>query len=251
MTLWFLVPAHGRFDLTAICLRQLRRTCDALTADGIEASAIVMAEDENLDTARELGFGTVERENAPLGRKWNDGYQAACDPEYNPRPLDYVVPMGSDDWLDPELLLSTELPDDDEILCFRKVAFVREDGRKLARLNIVYDGGIGIRVIPRALIATARYRPASEDRNRAIDTSTLNGITRENRGCPRLRYHDLHSLQLIDFKSEIQLNSYSACLKFEGGGESDDPFGQLAAVYPREALKEMRALYAVREEVAA
>ena len=27
-SLWFVVPAHGRLELAAICLRQLRRTCD-------------------------------------------------------------------------------------------------------------------------------------------------------------------------------------------------------------------------------
>lgn len=26
----FIVPAHKRFDLARVCLRQLRRTCDAL-----------------------------------------------------------------------------------------------------------------------------------------------------------------------------------------------------------------------------
>jgi hypothetical protein len=36
-SLWFVVPAQGRFFLTAICLRQLRRTCDALTENGISA----------------------------------------------------------------------------------------------------------------------------------------------------------------------------------------------------------------------
>ena len=247
MMLWFLVPAHGRYDLTAVCLRQLRRTCDALTEGGIEASAVVIADDENLDTAREFGFGTIERENAPLGRKWNDGFELACDPECNPRPVDYVVPMGSDDWLDPNLLLTADLPAADEILCFRQAAFVAEDGKRLARLTIAYAGGIGIRVIPRALLEQARYRPADEDRKRAIDTSTLNGIARANRARPTLRYHELHSLQIVDWKTNgAQLNSFDACMKFEHGGVSEDPFGQLAAVYPADALAEMQALYEQR-----
>jgi hypothetical protein len=38
-SLWFICPAHGRAKLTAICLRQLRRTCDALAADGVAATA--------------------------------------------------------------------------------------------------------------------------------------------------------------------------------------------------------------------
>ena len=62
-SLWFIVPAHGRLDLARICLRVLRWTCDNLEADGVRASAVVIADDENLDTARELGFATVERDN--------------------------------------------------------------------------------------------------------------------------------------------------------------------------------------------
>lgn len=51
-SLWFIVPAHGRAQLARICLGQLRRTCDALNAEGIAATAVVIADDENLDTAR-------------------------------------------------------------------------------------------------------------------------------------------------------------------------------------------------------
>src|SRR5687767_4792022 len=99
-SLWFVVPAFGRVELARICLRQLRRTCDALQAEGVEATAVVIADDENLDAARELGFGTIERDNRAVSRKFNDGIQLALDPAYNPRPGDYVVPCGSDDWVD-------------------------------------------------------------------------------------------------------------------------------------------------------
>lgn len=247
MTLWFVVPAHGRIALTRICLNQLARTCETLTENGIEASAVVIADDENLTTASALGFGTVRQENAPLGRKWNDGFQFACDPEFNPRPADYVIPCGSDDWIDPQLLLTHDLPLSDEILCFRRGAFVREDGQRLARLKIGYEGGLGIRVIPRALIERAGFRPAEEDRRRAIDTSTLRGI-----GRARLLYHDLHDLQIVDWKTPgAQLNTYRDCLRYLRGKESEDPFGELAEVYPSDALEEMRALYGVRQRVLA
>ena len=91
VSLWFVVPAHGRYELTRICLEQLRRTCDALPYD---ATAVVVAEDQNLYTAADLGFATVHRDNDFLARKFNDGIQLACDPNYNPEPADYVVPFG-------------------------------------------------------------------------------------------------------------------------------------------------------------
>ena len=128
-SLWFVVPAHGRVELARICLRQLRRTCDALALEGVEATAVVVADDENLNTARALGFGTVERNNAFTSRKFNDGIQFALDPEWNPRPADYVVPCGSDDWVDHRLFL--HLPRPDTMIGFQRMSFVREDGRWL------------------------------------------------------------------------------------------------------------------------
>jgi hypothetical protein len=245
VTLWFVVPAHGRLNLARVCLRQLRRTCDVLTDGGIEASAVVIASDQNLDLADELGFATVREENGALGRRLNHGYQAACDERYNPRAVAYVVPIGSDDWVDPELILSAPLSQD-HLTCFRRCAFVREDGRRIARLSIGYPGGVGIRVIPRSFIERAQFRPADEHKRRALDTSTLNGLRRWNHGrTPEIVYHDLHHLQVVDFKSPAgQLNSYKACLRFTHARESENVWGELAEHYPDEAVEEMRAVYA-------
>src|SRR5574337_351116 len=129
-SLWFVVPAAGRSAMAAACLRQLQRTCATLVAAGVRASAVVVADDENLDVADELGFGTVRRGNRPLGRKWNDGYQLAGEAG-----VDFVVPFGSDDWIDPAAILAAPLPGPDEIRCFRRSAVVREDGRRLAELS--------------------------------------------------------------------------------------------------------------------
>lgn len=234
-SLWFIIPCHGRLDLARVCLRQLRRTCDTLTENGVDASAIVIADDENLDTALELGFGTVERENVPLGRKWNDGYELAGH-----EMVDYAVPFGSDDWIDSNLILAG-LPPNGVIRCFRKAAFVREDGKRLARLNITYEAGIGIRIIPVSALRRLGCRPAEEDRARAIDTSVLVRLTA---AIPmRLEYHDLHPLQIVDWKSDTQLNSYRDCLRFLDGKESRRPFDDLAGTYPADALAEMRAVY--------
>lgn len=250
MTLWFLVPAFARFALTRICLENLARTCETLTERGLTATAVVVADDENLTSASALGFGTIRQANAPLGRKWNDAYQFACDPAYNPRPADFVVPMGSDDWVDPELILSAPLPEDDEMTCFRLAAFVREDGGALARLRVTYPGGLGIRIIPRSLVARAGYRPADEDRRRALDASTHLGLRKANRSL-QLVYHDLHTLQIVDWKSRTQLNGYESCLR-HALSESKSPFDELAGVYPEASLEDMRALYpGARERVLA
>lgn len=244
-SLWFIVPAHGRVDLTRVCLRQLARTCDELTARGLHASAVVIADDENLDTAASLGFATVERENRPLGRRWNDGFELA-----GRNGVDYVVPFGSDDWVD-ATLIRENLPGHGEVRCSTLSAVVREDAGRLARLKITYDGGDGIRTYATSTLHELGYRPMEDDRDRAMDTSLLRGVSRALKRPPKFVYRDVHPLQIVDWKSaSTQLNSFDACLTFQHG-PLIDPWEALEGVYPAEALAEMRALHGSRDRVAA
>jgi hypothetical protein len=132
-SLAFVVPVHGRLPLAAICLRQLRRTCDALADNGIDATAIVVTDDDTLAELRErldgtLGFQAVARDNRFLSRRFNDGIQLACDPKWTDKPADFVVPCGSDDWIDYRILLDP--PRHHTVIGFQHISFVREDGRE-------------------------------------------------------------------------------------------------------------------------
>jgi hypothetical protein len=247
-SLWFCVPVAGRERLTGICLRQLRRTCDSLTQEGVDATAVIVGDDTNLDTAHELGFATVERDNQYLSRKFNDGMQLACDRRYNPRPADYVVPLGSDDWVDHNIFL--DLPAQNVLVGFQRLAVVREDGSELTTRHINSPGGSGIRIIPRFLLEPFGFRPADEDRKRACDTSILVNLQEHHGGNMRVFHYHYHNHQIVDWKSPTeQLNAYTELSIFKGFTEGD-PFEALAGTYPEEALSEMRAHYGVREEVA-
>jgi hypothetical protein len=303
-SLWFIVPAHGRAQLAAICLRQLRRTCDALTENGIEATAVVIADDENLDTARELGFGTIERENR-VAMKYNDGIQLACDPDFaraleneagifrvvdkrdyrghkqgeefiarlepsaerratfrgsiervgtvtpkperftfpdgwDPRPVDYVVPLGSDDWVDWRLF--TELPPVDTLVGFQRLSFVRPDGREMVQRFVNVRGGCGIRIYSREILAMQAFRPADEDRKRACDTSIITNLWRAAHF--KVVHRDLDPKQIVDWKStDIQLNPYESLTFHRIFANPQDPFEALAGMYPDEALAEMAEHY--------
>jgi hypothetical protein len=201
----------------------------------------VVAEDENLDTARELGFGTIWRNNGYLSRKFNDGIQLALDPAHNPHPADYVVPFGSDDWADHRLFL--DLPAPDTMVGFTRIAVVREDGRELATRHLNYTGGCGIRIYPAALMRPLHYRPADEDRARACDTSILTNLQRHHTGNMRIEYGWLHPYQIVDWKSPSeQMNSYDALTGYKAE-QLVDPFEALAEYYPADALDAMRSHY--------
>jgi hypothetical protein len=244
-TLWFVVPVHGRLELARICLRQLRRTCDALIEEGVMASAVVVSDADTLEDLwpHDLRFGWVIRENDYTSAKFNDGIQLATDPRFNPNPADYVVPCGSDDWLDHKLF-TEPLPSAHEIYGFQQMSFVREDGREIVSPTIGYNGGSGIRIIPRELLAPLDYRPADEDRMRGCDTSILSNIRITNPDL-EVRHWHLHARQIVDWKTPgLQLNSYKEVTAIHGASSPDDPFEVLADCYPAEALEEMRAYYA-------
>lgn len=247
-SLWFVVPCYGRVELARVCLRQLRRTCDALTADGIAATAVVVADDANLRTAARLGFGTVRRDNQFLSRKFNDGIQLATDPGVNPRPADYVVPMGSDDWIDHRILLHG-LPGPHTVKGFKLLSFVREDGREITAAKADYPGGCGMRVYPRNVMAAVNYRPGDEDRHRACDTSILVNVTnayKQQGRFLRIVYGDRHQRQIVDWKtgSGEQINGYEGVTRrWRIARPADDPFVELQGLYPDEALEEMAAYY--------
>jgi hypothetical protein len=248
--LWFCVPVYGRVRLTGICLRQLRRTCDSLTENGVHASAVIVGDDTNLDTAHDLGFATVERDNRYLSRKFNDGIQLACDHRYNPRPADYVVPLGSDDWVDWQIFL--DLPPQNTLVGFQRLAVVREDGQEITTRHLNYTGGSGIRIIPRKLLEPFGFRPADEDRQRACDTSILSNLRRHHTGQMHVMHYHYHDHQIVDWKSPAeQLNSYADLKAHRSTAPASDPFDVLAGAYPADSLEEMQAHYATQREMVA
>lgn len=238
----FVLPAYRRFDLTRVCLRQLARTCEALVNFGVRATAVVVGDDENLAVADALGFATIRRENRPLGRKFNDGLEYAASPRF--LGCDYVVPIGTDNWIMPELLMA-QIPPEGAIGAHRLFTMIHQSGRRSVPLRIHYDGGDGIRTIPCHLLERLAYRPADEDRNRAIDTSIFTRLGRVNGGSLRFHYVDVHPFQVVGFQSEDeQLNTYSELrAAFSAGEERDDHWSQLAQVYPEEAVAEAREVY--------
>lgn len=249
-SLFFVVPVHGRLELTALCLKQLRWTCDLLEPAYIRANAVVVGNDpETLAVAKELRFWVVEQENEPVARKFNDGIDAA-----HIAGADYVVPCGSDNWVHPAWLKTMRLPEADEVVCHRQCAIVRADGSELAWLNVSYDGGDGIRVFPTELFKPLDYRPAADYRNRAIDTSIVERLRRLAGWTPKWRYHEWDASEVVGFQSDgldVQLNGYEDLCRAFGTGINDRPWDRLAELYPLDSVAEMERYFARRARVAA
>ena len=77
-----------------------------------------------------------------------------------------MVALGSDDWIDPALVLA-QLEGEGEIRCSRLSAIVSENGRRLTPLRIAYEGGDGVRMLPVALLDDVMSE-LDRDRRRAL-----------------------------------------------------------------------------------
>ena len=228
----FVVPCHQREELAGICMRQLARTCAALAADGLDATAVLIGDEEWVEPlAAELSFAFVCEENRPLGRKWNAGYEHAC----RDRAAGYVVPFGSDDAIDWRIIAG-HLPDPGTVRASRLCALVSPDGQRLRRLNIRYAGGDGIRIYRTDMLERLGYRPAIDNRNRALDTSIVGRWIAAYGTAPSFVY--LKS----SYGQEEQLNGYTDCAD-HGEEETDDALAQIAEHYPAEFVTEIAAFY--------
>lgn len=235
----FIVPAYQRFELTRLCLEELVETCAELgRIHRIDATAVVIADDENLKTASELGFWGVEQENVPLGRKFNDGIECAV----RRMGADYVTPIGTDNWASAAMI--SELPQPHRVVARRNICVIREDGKRMCDLEINYDGGDGIRTFPVELFEPARFRPAAEHARRAVDTSIVERLRRLSGWKGAYDYQATHPMDTIGFQSaDFQLNGYDGLKRQFGKREFLAPWERLATHWDSRAVDRMREYY--------
>lgn len=234
-SIWFVTPAYQRFDVVAICLEQRRRVIAALAGAEIEGRCVVVADDENLDIARGLGFDVVEQNNDWLGRRFNDGKEYA-----GRHGADWIVPIGSDDWIDPFYLMP--LPTVGRTRTSHYYAPV--EPTRLAELW-VESIGAGPRMYHRRLLEPVGFRPSADEINRNTDHNAWLGMPR----VPHLEWRDLHPLQYVGFRAPPFVTQYARLWRRWGKVERDDPWEQLATRYDRDLVDPMRKL--MTAEVAA
>jgi hypothetical protein len=239
----FVSPAWRRHEVTRVALAQRQHLCEVLAGRGLEATCVVVGDDENLDVARETGFETVEQQNDPLGRKFNDGIEHAC----LEMGADWVVPIGSDDWVHPDLF--EQLPDGEadppQVLSGREIAGVNMETGMLRRCRVKGVSGTSPWVIPRQALQPSRFRPVNQKQVRGIDYSLLRGLATR----VQLTFVDPHDVCRVDFKSRVNLNSYEG-LTGLGYGPEEEAWPVLERHYP-ESLVDMARETAERMQLVA
>lgn len=247
-SLAFITPVYERYAMTEICLRQRKRVCDSLREDyGLDATVIVIGDDNNLSVAESLGFVTVEHSNwsqaahvnrgepfVCLGQKFNAGYGMA-----HKLGIDLVFPIGSDSWIDP--IYFSELPEPNEILLSRAYNLVTPDAKRRGALWIGWEGGVQW-ITWTEDWAHRKYMPVSVDLSKGCDTSTWLHL---KRGLSKGENHH-HQLEYVAFQSpENQITDYAGIMARYGSGEVTGPrvFGDLYDHYHEDDITAMRLHY--------
>jgi hypothetical protein len=224
VSLWFVTPAWQRYELSAVCFDQRVDVIRALAAAGVEARCVVIADDENLDLARERGLDALEAPNI-LSDKFNAGMEYAGF-----HGAEWIVPIGSDSWIDPAYFLplpSSQVSRTSPLYCAvtaDRLAELRVDNGK---------GGAGPYVLHRSRLAPVGFRPATPGLMRRVDSSTVRGLA----GSPEWRPRNVHAFQYIGFRGTPHITGYDELWERWGIREHDDPWAVLAEHYPAELVE--------------
>ncbi len=236
-SVWFVTPAWQRVELTRICLEQRRQVIDQLAKWGHEAYCVVVADDENAGTARELGFSVVETPNDWLGRKFNDGMQYAVD-----HGAIWVVPIGSDSWIDPWYF--RELPPDRSDVVRTSEMYAPVTEHTVAICRVAGTNPAGPHMFHRDLLAKAGSRPMPDRIHKHTDSNTIRALSPF-----RWELQTVHPLQYIGFRAVPFITRYEDLWQRWGVVEYEDPWARLAKHYPADLVE--RAQAAMRQPVAA
>lgn len=234
-----LSAAWRRFDVTRLALRQRQQLCVELAARGIRAHSLIVADDENLDIAREYGCEAIEAPNEPLGSKCNIGLKHAA------AGADYVMWIGSDDWIhadafDPLL----EERDTAGLLPIHVGTTVAVVELRSGRLQIVEGATYGAPpwiIDSRLLQATKHDRPIKPWLKRGLDGALVRGIRLCRRPFEFVSYSP-HDFRCVDFKSDVNLTPFAGVAKHMGVGPEVDAWEALAAWYPPDLVAHARDL---------
>lgn len=249
MLVWFVSPAWRRFDVTRLALAQRAHLCGELAARGIDATCVVVADDENLEIAAAFGFDTVERDNEFLGRKFNDGIEHALRAG-----ADVVVVMGSDDWLHVDAfdrlpLAEAAIPvptaeqpavtwtPGPEIVTGAGITIVDLERGLVRRCRSRGRSGCVPWLINRAALEPSFGRPIRETQQRGTDFALVLGLELQ----PTWVVHDPHPLCRVDFKSSTNINDFASTSgALADGPLLADPWSLLTEKYPAELVEMAR-----------
>lgn len=233
MRLYFVTAAHGRYPVTRLALTQRARLCAGLAGQGIEASCVVIACDDNLGIAREHGFATIEMDNDQLGRRINAGFRHACLDG-----ADWVCWCGADDWLHPWLFSDLAQTRARQVVAGRWISIIDLEQPRLRELMVRSNVGAPPWIISRAALEQCEWAPIVKPaKNRGLDGWLAIGVQGAD-----WRFEDPRAHARVDFKSSGSMTPYDR-LQPLGVGAEIPPWPELEDAYGDELAELARATH--------
>lgn len=231
--------AWRRFDVTRLVLEQRQALCAELAPRGVQATSLVVADDENLDIAREYGALTLEHPNDPLGAKANAALKHAASL------ADWVVWIGSDDWIHPDAfdpLVEDGAPGTKaRIIVGERLSVVDTRRGELTRIRQCSTYG-AIPWILESRLLLHRRGTIQADLERGLDGSLIRGIRRTL--IPfRIEKHDSHHFRCVDFKTHENLSTYRAVGDVLGDGAPEPAGPALRGWFPADLVDKAEQLF--------
>jgi len=231
-SIWFVSPAWRRYEVTRMVLAQRRHCMNVLERRGFETGSVIVADDDNLDIAREYGMDTVEHANIPLGRKTNAGLRYAGE-----QGADWIVYVGSDDWVHPDLFgaipAEPQTRRTPEIITGRRIAIVDLITGRLTTFHAPGRYGVIPWIVPRAALEGCGFAPITNSVRRGLDGSFVRGLAVR----PEWRFEDPHPYCRVDFKTPMNLTSYETLRRALGHQAEEDAWEALGRYYPAELVE--------------
>ena len=256
-------PAFQRYDLSRIVFEQRAAAIKKLNDAGYEANSVVVADDENLDIARSFGFLVVERDNEWLGQRFNDGYQAAVE-----NGADYVFPIGSDSWCDPQFIIDAlrksdhaleallggdkslrlDVLQDNDAICSRHYTRINPSGTVRRQMWVPVLQGVSY-LIPAKALAKVGNRPCQDQIRRGCDGSTWQNLSRAAN--IRAVWSEAHRLETTSFESWPQITAFDKLGGRWGRGDVvDDIWPDVRQLYGHDLVDKVVEFYRQRVEMA-
>jgi hypothetical protein len=231
------IPCHERYELTEIGLDQkvwLQRIL--MKRHGHNFQVFVVTEDsKHMAMANERGFVVVESDNSALGKRWNDGYEAAARQGYQ-----LAMPCGSDSWLHPDLFRWLPWASNVVVVTLR---YSMIDPTGVWRSDLDLHPGqhpFGIGFIWPLDICLSNVRPCKDDIGRGCDTSTLNTLLSHGAELHHVRHRPL---EYVAFQSGKQITNIRKITLRHNGTIVQPALEGLADVYPLELVERVADYY--------
>ena len=239
---FIVTPAWKRFNVSRVVFSNFNWIRKSLSKS-INIQVVIIANDLNLNIAKEFGFHTVVSPNHFLGEKFNDGYEFAFK-----HGADIVIPVGSDSLISPGIIKrGVKLSKVNNIVFSSMHSVIREDGRMIGNIktasakNRSNKGALWL--YRRDVMSKVGFRPCDNRIKKGCDRSTLKSLVDKK---TKFILNDINFYQHVGIKSKNHQICKYHDYKAQFVSQVAEPFEILKKYYPKNTIIGIKKYYGIK-----